>query len=137
MIIYHLAERTLYAEEELAWLQAGAPMDKCPWRGWEYCYEGTWLPCISTPMWYDKTTYRKKLRVIIINGREVPEPLRKLPEAGTKVFCVALEWGDGYWHDNFLSWSVTFNRALKLGLMHLTADAAKLHAEALLSFTKE
>lgn len=75
-------------------------------------------------------------KFIEINGFKVPEPLRVEPKIGTFVYYVgtyddadctsALKWrgcdGD--------------KRLLQRGLIHATQEAARLHSEALLSFTK-
>jgi hypothetical protein len=75
-----------------------------------------------------------KVKTIKIGEFEVPEPLREAPGEGTRYHCPDLQlpnkteehgWeGDKY--DLYL---------LQRGLVHLTKEAAELHARALLSFT--
>jgi hypothetical protein len=76
-------------------------------------------------------------RLITINGFEVPEPVREPLKMGERYWvasvtpdcslCLACTWTcDG------------FDRLwLRRGLIHLTPEAAKKHAKALLSFTRE
>lgn len=85
---------------------------------------------------FEPSRYRIKPKTININGHEVPEPLRILPEFGADYFrpvllangCLAetcrwqLNMGD----------LIAFNR----GMCHGTQDAAEAHALALLSFTE-
>jgi hypothetical protein len=74
-----------------------------------------------------------KPKTININGFEVPEPVRE-----------KLDNGDRYWVSGAASSFETAwadddrdNNYLNLGLIHLTKEAAELHREALLSFTKK
>lgn len=97
-------------------------------REWENC-------SLSTPMFNPFAKYRRKPEVIIINGIEVPKPLRIAPTVGTPYFCVHIIAGSiviqSKWRD--CDWD---RRALSCGLCHLTEGAATKHVEALLSFTK-
>lgn len=74
---------------------------------------------------------------VLINGIDVPEPLRELPPEGTEVFWPA--WGPeaddmtqrievGYYPE-------MLPVLLLQGLLHLTQQAASKHAQALISFT--
>lgn len=80
--------------------------------------------------------YRIKPRTININGFEVPEPVSDELEYGTKFFKVELEsdelFDDYIWHGDHFD-----KHWLSLGIIHLTQEAAELHAKALLSFTKK
>ena len=77
---------------------------------------------------------RVEPRTITINGREVPEPLRKAPAPGTEVYmphlsdtrpvCRLMWQGDS--HQQTL---------LARGLLHTTEQNCAAHADALLSFT--
>lgn len=73
-------------------------------------------------------------RTININGYEVPEPIRVKPRLGDKFYTVYLSAGtvECFTFDD----SVTSNRWFNQGLAHKTREAAELHLEALLSFTK-
>lgn len=77
-----------------------------------------------------------KQKTININGFEVPEPCREEPKPiYTEVYLV--DFGTipnyrkvEYIHSNYYQY-------LQEGLVHLTKEAAELHAKALLSFTKK
>jgi hypothetical protein len=75
-----------------------------------------------------------KPRTININGYEVPEPIRIKPRVGDKFYTVYLSAGtvECFTFDD----SITSNRWFNQGLAHKTREAAELHLEALLSFTK-
>lgn len=78
---------------------------------------------------------RVKPKTISINGHEVPEPVKVKPEIGTKYYIPSFTRGPNYDWETFLN--VAYDDAIfNKGLMHLTAEAAQKHAEALLSFTK-
>ena len=83
-----------------------------------------------------RTNVQIKKRTININGHEVPEPLRIAPSAGTTCWVLAIEnlnYSDRFiWRNDNID-----NRWLKRGLIHLSPEAAILHANALLSFTKK
>ena len=72
---------------------------------------------------------------IEINGYKVPAPERKPLKNGTRYFVPHL------WSGDMLSYRWVGDNddqnCLKNGLVHLTADAARAHAQALISFTKE
>ena len=80
--------------------------------------------------------FRIASKTILINGHEVPKPLREEPEYGTTYFypyfCDIIRSLSSNWKGDL----VDENR-LKVGFVHLTEEAAIKHAEALLSFTKE
>lgn len=80
--------------------------------------------------------YRIKPRTININGFEVPEPVIDELEYGTEFFKVELESDELC--DNYTWNGDHFDKKwLSLGIIHLTREAAELHAKALLSFTKK
>ena len=75
-----------------------------------------------------------KPKTININGYKVPEPIRVKPSLGDKFYTVYLSAGtvECFTFDD----SMTCNRWFNQGLAHKTREAAELHLEALLSFTK-
>lgn len=101
---------------------------------WEFSLNGIdWLSCTHGAPWEIHVKYRRKQKYILINGYEVPEPLRKAPLNGTN-FYLALPTA----HNMILyTWEgISFDKFhLKNGFVHLTKEAAELHARALLSFT--
>jgi hypothetical protein len=121
-----------------------------PWVLWEIelILKGHWVTCVREPNWNCDNKYRRKdyfslsnlckdqvsrykePQTIDINGYKVPKPLTK--EEGKKfdkVFVATLTSVEHFFH--------VFDNIYRLGLVHSTLEAAKLHREALLSFTKK
>ena len=109
-----------------------------PWERWEIKFSsmGGWSSVVVPFAFLEEYEYRRKPRTININGFEVPEPLRVAPEIGTPYFLVDINiesridkifWGNDKSDERWLS----------RGLIHLTKEAAELHAKALLSFTQK
>ena len=106
-------------------------------HGWQRYHDGRWwesTPPLWAP-WAADAVYRAKpapAPTILVNGIEVPEPVRK-----------ALEKGCRYWMANptspylysELCWGGddTDRRWLSRGLIHLTEAAAVAHAKAMLA----
>ena len=111
-----------------------------PWESWEFCWNNNnlWLSCTEHPLWSSsQLVYRKKPKTININGFEVPEPLREVP-IENKV-CYVVNLADPVKIVNCVDSKAYFcflKQTLEKGLVHSTAEAAELHAKALLSFTK-
>ena len=105
-----------------------------PWERWEFSKTGRDYDSLHEhPSWNPDIKYRRKPKVILINGYEVPEPHRK-----------PLEIGDAYWTFTFFFAGVTGiywegdsedHNAFKNGFIHLTKEAAEKHHNALKSFT--
>ena len=74
--------------------------------------------------------------VTTINGHEVPLPEREAPQEGTKYFFPSFQRAGG---TRSYTWAgdVLDDRLLAAGMVHLTEEAAKKHAEALASFTRK
>ena len=85
------------------------------------------------PVWRDYLLYRFKPaepKYIVVNGVNVPEPLRERLKAGQH--CWLADPCDETppvlnWHDNSST-----KRWLSLGLIHLTEEAAQTHIDAML-----
>ena len=125
----HAAAMAEYAKD-------AAETDK-PWERWEFSLnnEREYASLHKHPSWGTENEYRRKPKVILINGHEVPEPHR-----------VPLEIGDVYWTFTFIKGGVTNfywsddsedRDALKSGFVHLTKEAAEKHLNALKSFTAQ
>ena len=122
----HAAAMAEYAKD-------AAETDK-PWERWEFSYKNQEYESLNNhPIWMTDNKYRRKPKVILINGHEVPEPHRK-----------PLEIDDLYWTFTFFFdgvnkyyWAndLDDNNALKSGFVHLTKEAAEKHFNALKSFT--
>jgi hypothetical protein len=78
--------------------------------------------------------WKIKPKTITINGYEVPEPIRIRPRKDE--LCYIPYLSDGKVQEFNFTDSITSSRWFKQGLLHKTREAAKLHLEALLSFTK-
>ena len=109
-----------------------------PWERWEelpISGNRVWRAMNDNPTWHPNWEYRRKPKTISINGFEVPEPLREAPKIGQSYFIaeisnesvVSITWGN----------DEIDNRWFSRGLIHLTKEAAELHAKALLSFTQK
>ena len=133
------------AELMMQYAQDAMETDK-PWERWEQGYykegkEHDYQPCTSNPTWKVEWCYRRKPKTININGFEVPEPLKHLDF--TKDFPVGLACVNLLSQNNFYSLIYEghgineVKDKLEKGLLHLTKEAAELHAKALLSFTKK
>ena len=106
-----------------------------PWERWEFSHDDRDFVSLEChPLWNVGTRYRRKSKLILINGHEVPEPHR-----------VPLEIDDVYW--TFTAIGGVANRywsddsegrnALNNGFIHLTREAAEKHYEAIKSFTAQ
>ena len=123
----HAAAMAEYAKDALE-------TDK-PWERWEFCHmRGEYQSLHGHPEWVEDNEYRRKPKVILINGYEVPEPQR-----------VPLKDGEIYWTFTFhgsvfnLHWfgDIDDYNFLKNGVIHLTKEAAEKHFNALKSFTAQ
>jgi len=104
-----------------------------PWKQWQFRTKNSnlWQDCSCECVWYMDWSYRRKLKTILINGIEVPEPLRVAPSKGTQIWYVGVELAN---HSTWEGYPHQYNN-LQNGGIHLTKEAAELHAKALRSFT--
>jgi len=123
-----------YADLMLQYAQ-DAQETETPWERWQVKTDDFWRDCNIGPTWLLDAEYRRKPKVIIINGIEVPEPMQVAPPVGTNYFYITIadfaivcptRWSNRDFD----------KRLLSRGLGHLTEDAAVKHVEALLSFTQ-
>ena len=106
-----------------------------PWLRWQYrSIGGMWVDADGPFPFLPNVVYRRKPRTIRINGFEVPEPVRE-----------PLEKGQWYWlAENTRSTPVAYQWSndkadyqwLDAGLLHMTEEAAQIHIDAMLSFTR-
>ena len=123
----HAAAMAEYAKDALE-------TDK-PWERWEVsCQKQKYKTLWDHPEWVENNEYRRKPKVILINGHEVPEPQRAPLKDGemyqTFTFhggVVCLRWFSDEDDYNYL----------KNGVIHLTREAAEKHFNALKSFTAQ
>lgn len=81
-------------------------------------------------------TYRIKPKTIIVNGREVPEPLKEIPQLGEQYWCVAPNHKRGVmsyiWADDELD-----NKLFKRNICHGERESTQIHTAALLGIDVE
>lgn len=108
-----------------------------PWNNWEYqgANDKKWKRCITHPEWKPWRNYRRKVKTIRIGEYDVPEPLRVAPEIGEGYYYVNCCSFPNFRHKIFADDDFD-NRIFNQGMMHLTEEAAELHAKALVSLTK-
>lgn len=133
------SEGHIHAELMLEYAK-DALVSKKPWLGWEwFCddeYGPRWITLTEQSARFEADKrYRRKPKTILINGYKVPEPLRVAPPYNTSVYIVDLSNKDNYVRDPFGCNEYAYIPLLDKGLMHLSKEAAELHAKALLSFT--
>ena len=97
----------------------------------QYLDDGCWHD-IEFPGWHSSINYRLKPKTININGFEVPEPIYTRPDVEfvyqPDVCCGSvIKYSTKYVPDN----------SFEIGSCHLTEEAAQIHLDALMSFTKK
>ena len=118
----HAALMALYAQD-------AAETDR-PWERWEFLYHDSWLPCVHSPDWSRNAQYRRKPRTHIVNGFEVPEPMREAPEYRSEYWIahptLSRWFGESSWTGDAMDriW-------LERGLCHATKEAAIANAKAM------
>lgn len=109
-----------------------------PWLLWQWRRDEDhhWTPCsVDHPLWCKSFEYRRKPRAILINGIEVPEPLRQAP-SHLFGYWLASPTAEKFSVGGYL-WEGTDKDRFRLqrGLIHSTQEAAAAHGRALASFT--
>ena len=126
----------VHAELMAEYAEDAMETDK-PFLRWEFSdkEENIWYACTTHPKWDVHIDYRKKSKFILINGIEVPEPV-KSPKMNTMYVMPDLRKSDLY---TFITLTEDcedyFTQFLHRGLIHSSVDNAIIHAKALLSFT--
>jgi len=115
-----------------------AQQDAEAYKNWEVRLneKAVWKHLKGPPSFMEWNEYRRKPQVIIINGIEVPEPVRYPLKPGENFWVVDI---NSLVYNEELDWkdSSVNHRFLERGLIHRTEEAAELHAKALLSFTAQ
>ena len=119
-----------------------AKEDKDFYKNWEDClsYVNEWQVSEHPAVLFVKALrhpdrIRKKPKTININGYEVPEPIREEPNCNDVVWVTSVV-NDEIQSVQWYGMEVDYKN-LKNGLLHTTKEAAQMHREALLSFTRE
>lgn len=119
----HAALMALYAQD-------AAETDE-PWERWEARRpDGRWNPLAQDPCWYLDLEYRRKPKTIMVNGFEVPEPLKEMPERGN--VWLVIPHSESFTDFHYAEDSRWKRVALDRGLLHSTKEAAVAHAKAML-----
>lgn len=106
-----------------------------PWRRWQVyrTVDDMWVTCTTHPNW-ELEKIRRVQPVVVINGFDVPLPISKVLPIGRNYFipslCNASKTQQYTWEGN-----KDDLKFLRQGLVHLSEENAKIHAEALISFT--
>jgi hypothetical protein len=111
-----------------------------PWERWQVRLDsGEWHDLTCEVSFLNDCEFRRKPRTININGIEVPEPEREALEDGDEYWspCIIYAGGDSLLVKHIWDSDSVDLAALSRGLIHLTREAAEIHAKALLSFTEE
>ena len=106
-----------------------------PWERWEISITESgdeYRKLLGHPEWAVTRKYRRKPKVILINGHEVPEPHRTPLKGGEEYWTFTFARGktSSRWDDHDIDFC-----CLKNGFVHLTEEAAQKHFNALKSFT--
>ena len=111
-----------------------------PWEHFELRRKksAVWEAIYAPIPFYDNVEYRLKPeppKTIRIGEYDVPEPVREPLEDDEEYWCVDLTAEEFAW---MYKWNnaIFCNLMLRRGLIHLTKEAAVIHAKALLSLTK-
>ena len=104
-----------------------------PWERWEFSKTGRDYDSLHEhPSWNPDIKYRRKPKVILINGHEVPEPCREPLRSGQKFWIV-----NPFKGPQWFTWDGSEEdfHALKNGFVLLTEEAAEKHFNARKIFT--
>ena len=108
-----------------------AAEDDQEWKNWEYksFTTGAWEKVQGYPSFYPGVEFRriKKQKYIRIGDVDVPAPEREAPAVGTPYFNLRYQFEDEYgWMGSEFDFKL-----LNSGVVHLTAENAKLHWDAI------
>jgi hypothetical protein len=127
-----------HADQMLAYAQ-DAQTNEEPWALWEFRWnddpKDQWMNVLQHPGWRLDAEYRRKVKTIRIGNFDVPEPLRVAPGKKTVYFYPDVISSNLVASYSWLNDEID-NTLLERRVVHLTKEAAKLHAEALLSLSK-
>lgn len=103
-----------------------------PWRLWEFHSSMVgWTELTGHPFWETKVKYRRKPRTHMVNGIEVPAPIRDVPKYEQTYWAADL--GNREFVCNFVWCNDDFDkRLLERGLVHATKEAAVANAMAMI-----
>ena len=107
-----------------------------PWLRWQYKHplSDEWMDAISPLPFFPAYEYRHKPKAILINDIEVPEPVREQLMYDQEFWVADVSKGKP--HRNWWTGSEHALHWLTAGLIHMTEEAAQIHIDAMLSFTR-
>lgn len=121
-----------HAEAMKQYAEDAATQDR-PWVSWEYSnIAGGWLSLRGHPSWDTTAKYRRKAKTIstTLYVKKHPKPYTGVMLEDQVYYFLAPGSTDGvlksYWSDS----AIDFHR-MALGFIHLTQEAATVHAEAM------
>lgn len=128
----------LHADNMLAYAQDAQETER-PWERWQHRQSGNtiWHPITGHPQWDWNVEYERKPRTIRIGNYDVPEPLRVAPSEDAHYYTPNFGCHSGVADFFYTSHHDYDNITIKRGMMHLTKEAAELHAKALISLTEQ
>lgn len=92
---------------------------------------GKWSDCMEPTAFVDGCKYRVKPKTILVNGFEVPEPMREEPELNDSYFTPQPVAEDMFFTARWTNHKIDSIR-LSRGICHTTKEAAIAHAKAML-----
>lgn len=110
-----------------------------PWMRWEFRQTPTseWSPLSKSPRWDSHCEYRRRPgKVIKIGQHSIPEPVRQELEIGQAYYIPSIVSHDFVFRSQWNGNKYDKSRLLA-GIIHLTEEAAALHAKALIQFTQK
>lgn len=114
-----------------------AKTDKEWYRHFEFktCVMSSWSQLVWASCFDPNVQYRLRPSFIDINGHQVPEPVRELPDNDDLLWIADITQPTAAQ----LMWTSHQSDILMLdrGILHLTKEAAEAHIAALLSFTQK
>jgi len=125
----------IHAENVKLYAEDAAETDK-PWERWEAKHtmcarDVKYATLVGHPEWSKSILYRRKPRTHMVNGFEVPEPMREV-RYGTWVW-VADPGHVDFCHEEAMANAPCDFEWIKRGLVHATKDAAIANAKAMLN----
>lgn len=125
-----------HAANMLAYAQDAATHAE-PWKLWEKRTEQDkqWIKLSTSPVWSLGHEYRRTPKCIVINGHEVPVPLRVEPASGLNVW-MASPGNENYAFEFVWGHPSACRTWLKRGMVHIDGEAAVAHGRAMASFTE-
>lgn len=92
--------------------------------------EGDWIDKHDFSF-VDGCEWRVKPEIIIVNGFEVPKPMREEPDVGSAYYITSFDTVDGYEKYHWFGDDIE-QLWMSKGICHFTKEAAIAHAKAML-----